>query len=924
MKKLLKILTMVAAVLTTAVLSTTCKPFRDDPEEMFSYWTSEVIPKDFSISGPQTTNSEGTLCIPSASDVKLTINLHNPRKFSLVMPTNSADAHNIIHFPGFAATSQPAYSSPGSSPGDYTLKQTADDKLELTYKSSFLKRHEWSSKNIGPEITFISTDGRKFSKKFSLNIEANTPPPDIGNITIAKKKVGGNWYYALCFQVNGVTNTIGSSSVLLHQDIKAIHIQKEGGGSEKIIPITVNSSGFNMPSPLPEELLSSVVAIFDTPPAAGNSTIYVKTDTELATSDALPKKYTVRLTDEKGLSSAPKEAETLGCIPDLSDSTKAWLNLKRAITNAQTGGVITVTGEVKATNNGSGDNANNGSILVNKKITIRGTDKDTCILNANKDVSGKPRHRIFNVGGELKLQNLTLKGGMALDTYPPNNSGGGIYVYESGKAELNNCLIADCEARQVGGGIYSEGGLHLTDCTIGGSVFGGNTALSGGGITSNRGSLTIIGGKITYNKSTASGGGLVVSPITKKIIMKIKGTDISHNEAKERGGGIYLSSSDGGQFIEGSLEGVTITKNKLTTPNANNLLHGGGGILFRNGYDDVAKITINGGSIEDNDAGSSNGGGIYIMTEYASAGTNGELILANDARVSGNTAKNGGGIAVTRSKLTIEPGCTIGGEQPYGAGPGVSKGNKAEISGGGIYVGEKGICTIKENVTIRYNKVTDGILISQGGGGLYIKDANPEANSGKVNIIGTEDKPVVIADNEAVHDGVSTHDSVGGGIANSGMINLTHINITGGKAHLGGGIYINNGQCTITDSEISNCEATGSGGGVYVAKNASGGGLFTMKGKSRITPSGDNANGKNDIFLSIHSGNSSFINLVEKLTGESPVGRISLPSDGYGISTKVLSGNINTNNSENYKRFTVTPGGSPLVDWEVGENGYLQ
>ena len=912
MKKLLKILTSAVAVI---VFFTTCKQFLDDPEEFFEYWSSEVVPINFSISGSPVSIG-GVLCVPSAGPVTVTINLHNPRKFDLSMPASVAEAGRVIRFPGLSP--QPVYGT------DYTLQQTAIDTLELKYETAFLQAHEWSNGGIGPEITFISTDGRIFSRKFSLNIEVNTAPPDIGNITIAKKKVGGNWYYALCFQVNGVTNTIGSSSVLLHQDIKAIHIQKEGGGSEKIIPITVNSSGFNMPSPLPEELLSSVVAIFDTPPAAGNSTIYVKTDTELATSDALPKKYKVWLTDEKGLSSAPKEAETLGCIPDLSDPTKAWLNLKTAITNALDGGIITVTGEVKATKNGSGDNANNGSILVNKKITIRGTDKDTCILNANKDVGGKPKHRIFNVGGELKLQNLTLIGGMALATYPPNNSGGGIRVYENGKAELNNCLIADCKAERVGGGIYSEGELHLTDCTIGGSVYDGNTALSGGGITSNKGSLTITGGKITYNKSIASGGGLVVNPITKKIIMKIKGTDISYNEAKERGGGIYLSSSDSEQFIEGSLDGVTITNNKLRNPDANDLLHGGGGILFRNGYADVAKITINGGRIEYNNAGSSNGGGIYIMTEYENVGSNGELILANDARVSGNTAKNGGGIAVTRSKLTIEPGCTIGGEQPYGgAGPGMSKGNKAKISGGGIYVGEKGICTIKENVTIRYNKVTDGTLISQGGGGLYIKDANPEANSGKVNIIGTEDKPVVIANNEAVSQG-SGQVSVGGGIANSGAISLTHTNITGCKARLGGGIYINRGQCTITDSEISNCEATDSGGGVYVAKNESGGGLFTMKGKSRITPSGDNANGKNDIFLSIIPGSSSFINLAEKLTGESPVGRISLPSDGYVPSTKVLSGNINIDNSENYKRFTVTRGGSPLADWEVDENGYLK
>ena len=102
MKKLLKILTMVAAVVTTAVLFTTCKQFRDDPEEMFSYWTSEVIPKDFSIDRPSQ-ELNGVYYIPSTytDGVTITIKLHNPRKFNLIMPTGSGDAGTVINFPKF-------------------------------------------------------------------------------------------------------------------------------------------------------------------------------------------------------------------------------------------------------------------------------------------------------------------------------------------------------------------------------------------------------------------------------------------------------------------------------------------------------------------------------------------------------------------------------------------------------------------------------------------------------------------------------------------------------------------------------------------------------------------------------------------------------------------------------------------------------
>ena len=83
MKKLLKILTMIAAVLITAVLFTTCKQFLDDPEEFLGYWSSEVVPIDFSINKPYQTSNDGALCIPSATDVILTIKLRNPKNFTI-------------------------------------------------------------------------------------------------------------------------------------------------------------------------------------------------------------------------------------------------------------------------------------------------------------------------------------------------------------------------------------------------------------------------------------------------------------------------------------------------------------------------------------------------------------------------------------------------------------------------------------------------------------------------------------------------------------------------------------------------------------------------------------------------------------------------------------------------------------------------
>ena len=314
MKKNLKLLTIVSALIV-AVSFTTCKQFREDPEEMLSYWTSEVIPKGFSISGTQTTNSEGILCIPSASDVTLTINLHNPRKFKLVMPTNSADAHNIITFPGFTATSQPAYGSTG----DYTLTQTADDKLELTYKSSFLKKHEWSSKNIGPEITFISTDGRKFSKKFSLNLKVDTPPKLSSTVTIGKtaSPIGSKYYYVIILKAEDMSETAGTPSGLLHKEIKTLSVTPGTGSNTENISFTPGHTAFAASGRLlaatnVTQITSTDLGGQEPPPweitlNADPWALRYRTDTEVKTAS---KAYTFTLIDEKGLKSSPITVST--------------------------------------------------------------------------------------------------------------------------------------------------------------------------------------------------------------------------------------------------------------------------------------------------------------------------------------------------------------------------------------------------------------------------------------------------------------------------------------------------------------------------------------------------------------------------------------------------------------------------------------
>ena len=304
-KKILRILTIAAVLLTTAIVFASCKQFLEDPEEFLGYWSSEVVPIDFSIDKPYQTSNDGALCIPSATDVILTIKLRNPRKFSLVTPTptsSEADVQKIINFPGLLT--QPTYGT------HYTLEQTPDKTaLKLTYKPGFLKDHEWGMGNISPEITLTSTDGRPFNKKFSLNLRADTAP-SLEYKGVGKTQVGTKWYYVLIFQAKNVDDPLPPPLDHLHGDIKKLSVT--GGDSADIV---FGSTGFAASGRLLASAEVVQLASGEGPAAPLNWSslndnswaLRYRTDTEVKTAR---KNYTFTLIDEAGLKSSDIHVST--------------------------------------------------------------------------------------------------------------------------------------------------------------------------------------------------------------------------------------------------------------------------------------------------------------------------------------------------------------------------------------------------------------------------------------------------------------------------------------------------------------------------------------------------------------------------------------------------------------------------------------
>ena len=327
MKKIFRILT-ITAVLTAVVLIAACKQFLADPEEFFSYWSSELVPVDYSIDKPSQTIG-GVPCVPSANDVTVTVKLKNPKNIKLVTPASSSDAGRVIRFPGLST--QPTYGT------YYTLVQTANDKLELTYKPLFLKDYEWCTKDIGADITFVSTDGRPFNKKFYLKLKVNTPPPKPTAVLAQTNSASPT--YVLCLEVPdmGVSVTGGK----LHKDIAQIEIN--GTPYE----LTLNGTTTDFVKPADTHFITAVTQLAGYPvPPSGNWVLYY--DTQLPVGNAY-RAYTVKLKDNKGLVSAVLETGT--ARPQLPAETVNITRGQRSTGSGlggTTGDPIIINGETSA------------------------------------------------------------------------------------------------------------------------------------------------------------------------------------------------------------------------------------------------------------------------------------------------------------------------------------------------------------------------------------------------------------------------------------------------------------------------------------------------------------------------------------------------------------------------------------------------
>ena len=714
-----------------ALLFTSCKQFTADIDDFLSYWAAEVIPVDFSFDKPSQTSAAGAVCLPSASDVTVTVNLRNPKNFSLVTPVSTADAGKVINFPGLST--QPAYGT------DYTLAQTADKSaLKLIYKSSFLKKHEWSTDNIGAEITLISTDGRKFNKKFNLNVKVDTPPK-LSYVTIGKTAVAehGKFYYIIILKAEDMDKKAGAGTPpteLLHKDIKTLSVE---GGESADIAFTSGYTAFNANGRLlaasdvarltPADLGSASAPDWDPAKVADPWTLRYKTDTEVRTAS---KAYTFRLVDGKGFSSSVVSQATLeteaqdatlsyGTTPITvtSDSDPYVINAGETDTNvtvtaktATVGAKITGTVEWQDGSELKHNNINSGS---QNEVNIRlpAPELNQEILYKITVTAGgagfaSGTEKVFYVKVTKRVE-ITINGGteawQRLKDAVENNTAASVIIIDGEIKAPNGAQKIEVKRPVTIRGktgktadklnadnktfifhVWSSGDLTLKKLTL----QNGNNPTTGG--VDGGGAIYCAGGKLTA-------------------------TDVIIENCKAKyGGGIYLNGSSGM-----TLTNCHIRNNEVTNGD-------GGGINFKYGTYS-GSYTITGGNISDNKVkmtGSVNqysGGGLAIENVSINLTLDGCEISSNTIQGHSGKIPRGAGMWLgNRANCTIKGSARIINNKAHVTGTP----NSFIGTGGGIQL-DGGTLTLEDGTVISGNSAQDG-------GGVYVQDGEFAMKGGKI------------------------------------------------------------------------------------------------------------------------------------------------------------------------------------------------
>jgi len=373
---------------------------------------------------------------------------------------------------------------------------------------------------------------------------------------------------------------------------------------------------------------------------------------------------------------------------------------------------LNVSGGTLRTGSIGGGKTNTSGNIGSANVTITGGDITGQVIMAG----GASKSCSFNMSsGKIHGTNV-VEGNTITDINDPRpetrilytkKNGGALWMEDSkGIANVTGGTIENCTAL-LGGAIYMEGGTFTLSED---GIIQNNQAVRsedesaalqgyGGGVYIIGGTADIMGGFLQKNTAQVRGGGLYVrgGNVTVSggsILSNVAGSGENLPADAGRGGGVYL---EGGLFTmdTASGEGGIISGNTAN--------YRGGGI-FLTEAPSLIKGVLSGNKATDS------GGGVCI--------NGAELKLESTGmKIYGNTARNGGGVAVLNGDFILSGGA-VGVEGA--AADGEKKPNTA-TKGGGVYV--EALSTGTGTAAAANAKVYSGNIWyneAEEGGGVYL------------------------------------------------------------------------------------------------------------------------------------------------------------------------------------------------------------
>ena len=391
-------------------------------------------------------------------------------------------------------------------------------------------------------------------------------------------------------------------------------------------------------------------------------------------------------------------------------------------------------------------------------------------------------------------------------------SAGVIYVGSKAKVNIEKSTFIGNMIEYTGSGKdkVSYGGtmyINGSEVTITDSTISESSAMRGGAIYANTGSIvTLNGGVYDNNTATIHGGFIYNNEGTLTINESEKGVGkFTNHTAKDRGGVILNNGTT-------TINNGTFTDNKADGKMGGGVVGGTGGavLTINNGKFQRNSSTYTSNDADDKKSADVHGGGVIE--------SNGRVTISGGTFL-GNTAMKGGVIYLdVNGKLKITGG-TFGVE---------GSGNSATYRGGVICTEDERTSTesIKiSNATFSYNRVTHNSAVS--GGTMYL---GTKATVVIDNCTFEHNK----ADNTKDYvSGTSSTYSYGGTLyANDNTVEVKNTSINHSSATQGGAIYAsgNNSVIKLNNTEFKENTVERNGTDVF-ANGGTSGGLVYLYGK---------------------------------------------------------------------------------------------